>query len=48
MKSLAGKKRALTLKSLSDTRWSARADATEALVDGYNSILNALRDIENG
>ena len=28
--------------------WSARADATEALVDGYNSISNALRDIKNG
>ena len=28
--------------------WSARADATEAVVDGYNSILNALRDIKNG
>ena len=36
------------MKSLSATRWSARADATEALVDGYNSILNALRDIKNG
>ena len=36
------------MKSLSETRWSARADAAEALVDGYNSILNALRDIKNG
>ena len=36
------------MKSLSDTRWSARADAIEALVDGYNFILNALRDIKNG
>ena len=36
------------MKSLSDTRWSARAGATEALVDGYNSNLNALRDIKNG
>ena len=36
------------MKSLSDTRWSARADATKALVDGCNSILNALRDIKNG
>ena len=36
------------MKSLSDTRWSARADATEAPVDGYNSILNALRDIKKG
>ena len=36
------------MKSLSDTRWSARADATEALLDGCNSILNALRDIKKG
>ena len=47
MKSLKGKKRVLTVKSLSDTRWSLRADVTEALVDGYNSIQNALRDIES-
>lgn len=47
MKSLEGKPRALTVKSLSGTRWSARADATEALVDGYSSIQAALRNIES-
>lgn len=48
MKSLAGKKRSLTVESLSgDTRWSARADAIEAFVDGDNSIQNALSDIES-
>lgn len=38
--------RRLTLKSLSDTRWSARADAAEALLEGYDSIRKALRHIE--
>ncbi|KAK4881074.1 hypothetical protein RN001_004393 [Aquatica leii] len=33
--------------SLFDTRWSARVDATKALVEGYNQIQNALRDIES-
>ena len=47
MKSLEGKKRILTVKSLSDTRWSARANRTETLVDGYSYIQNTLRDIEN-
>jgi len=37
----------LTLKSLSETRWSARADATKAIVSGYDSIKNALQDIED-
>ncbi|CAI9737679.1 Hypothetical predicted protein [Octopus vulgaris] len=47
MKSLEGNKRVLTLKSLSETHWSARTDATEALIDGYSCIQNALRDIED-
>ena len=47
MKSLEGKKGALTVKSLSDTRWSARADATEGLVEGYSCIQDALRNIES-
>ena len=34
------------MKSLSDTRWSAKADATGSLVGGYSCIQNALRDIE--
>ena len=33
----------LTLKPLSATRWSARADATKAIVDSYGCIQNALR-----
>ncbi|CAH0563071.1 unnamed protein product [Brassicogethes aeneus] len=36
-----------TLKNLSDTRWSCRADAVKALVHGYKSILNALTEICN-
>mgnify|MGYP003408729875 FL=1 len=32
----------LLLKSLSQTRWSARADAIKALSDGYNNIIEAL------
>lgn len=33
------------LKKLSDTRWSCRAEATKALVDGYNEIKDALTSI---
>jgi hypothetical protein len=36
---------ALTLKSLSDTRWSARANATKAVLIGYADIKSALEDI---
>jgi len=32
-------------KSLSDTRWSARADAVKALCAGYDCIKSALHDI---
>jgi len=35
----------LVLKSLSDTRWSARADAVRALCDGYDEIKTDLLDI---
>ena len=35
----------LTVKSLSETRWSARADAVKALYVGYNCIKTALLDI---
>ena len=35
----------LVVKSLSDTRWSARADAVKALCAGYDSIKSALHDI---
>jgi len=38
-------KKGLTVKSLSDTRWSARADAVKALCAGYNCIKTALMDI---
>jgi len=34
------------VKSLSDTRWSARADAVYALQNSYNNILSALNTIE--
>ena len=34
-----------TVKRMSDTRWSARADATEALVKGYDEINAALEEI---
>ncbi|CAB3990490.1 zinc finger MYM-type 1-like [Paramuricea clavata] len=34
-----------TLKRMSDTRWSARADATKALVDGYDEICDALAEL---
>ena len=36
----------LVLKTLSQTRWSARADATKALLCGYNEIIHALEEIE--
>ena len=35
----------LTVKALSETRWSARADATRALVEGYRVIREALKKI---
>ena len=35
----------LTVKALSETRWSARADATRALVEGYQVIREALKKI---
>jgi hypothetical protein len=38
-------KKGLTVKSLSDTRWSARSDAVKALCAGYNCIKTALMDI---
>jgi len=41
MKRCLGSKN-LLLKSLSQTRWSARADAIKALSDGYNNIIEAL------
>uniref|UniRef100_A0A0B7BVG9 DUF4371 domain-containing protein n=1 Tax=Arion vulgaris TaxID=1028688 RepID=A0A0B7BVG9_9EUPU len=36
-----------TLKRLSDTRWSARADATKALLCGFTTIKQVLNDISN-
>ncbi len=36
-----------TVKRMSDTRWSARADATKALVKGYDEIYDALEEINN-
>uniref|UniRef100_A0A8C6MBU8 TTF-type domain-containing protein n=1 Tax=Nothobranchius furzeri TaxID=105023 RepID=A0A8C6MBU8_NOTFU len=36
----------LTLKSLSSTRWSARADASKALRFGYKAIQDALNEIK--
>lgn len=33
------------LKTLSKTRWSARADASKALYKSYNEIISALEDI---
>lgn len=39
--------RKLTIKSLSDTRWSARADAAEALLEGYSNVRKALKHIED-
>ncbi|GFR10080.1 uncharacterized protein TNCT_578021 [Trichonephila clavata] len=35
----------LVLKRVSDTRWYARADATKALANGYNSFQKALQSI---
>ena len=32
----------LTIKHMSDTRWSARADSTKALFSGYSSIMQVL------
>ena len=40
---LEGEKR--VLKCLSDTRWSARAEATKALSEGYDNIRAALLHI---
>jgi len=34
------------LKSLSETRWSARADAVTALRNGYKEILDALKQLK--
>ena len=39
---LGGKR---VVKSLSETRWSARTDASSALCDGYNEIQSALDSI---
>ena len=47
MEVLDGKESTLTLKSLSGTHWSARADAIQALIHGYSSILDALGEIED-
>lgn len=33
------------VKSLSDTRWPARADAVSALAEGYKEIKKSLKDI---
>ena len=44
-KSMEGKKTWLSVKSLSDTNWTARAASTEVLVSGYSCIQNDLRDI---
>ncbi|CAH0556952.1 unnamed protein product [Brassicogethes aeneus] len=35
------------LKMLSDTRWSCRAEATKAIVDGYSEIKEALTSIRS-
>ncbi|XP_046856081.1 uncharacterized protein LOC124449178 [Xenia sp. Carnegie-2017] len=40
-------KRLPTVKRMSDTRWSARADATKALVIGYEEINAALDEIHD-
>ena len=37
-----------TVKRMSDTRWSARVDATKALVKGYDEINAALEEIHIG
>lgn len=38
-------KKSYVLKNLNDTRWSCHADATKALVCGYNNIEEALAEI---
>ncbi|XP_071035399.1 uncharacterized protein [Parasteatoda tepidariorum] len=38
----------LVLKRVSDTRWCARADATKALANGYNSFQKALQSLAGG
>lgn len=35
------------LKKLSDTRWSCRAEATKAIVEGYSEIEEALTSISS-
>ena len=35
----------LTLKHMSDTTWSARADSTKALFSGYSSLMQVLDNI---
>lgn len=42
---LRSNERKLTLKSLSDTRWSARADVVEALLVGYSGVRDPLQHI---
>jgi hypothetical protein len=37
----------VVVKTLSNTRWSARADATKALAKGYSNIQSALQSIMN-
>ncbi|XP_063910511.1 zinc finger MYM-type protein 1-like [Zophobas morio] len=41
----AKNKKRLTVKRLSDTRWSARADAVAAVKNGYKEIIAVLRNI---
>ncbi|XP_022163131.1 zinc finger MYM-type protein 1-like [Myzus persicae] len=40
-------KRVYVLKNLNETRWSCRADATKAVVFGYDFIKEALEEISN-
>jgi len=42
-----GKSTSTNCKVSFRNRWSARVDATKALVDGYSSIYAALRNIES-
>ena len=42
---LIASKSLATVKRMSDTRWSAHADATEALVKGYDEINPALEEM---
>jgi len=37
----------LTLKNLSETRWSARYDACKALIDNWGIVKQTLVDISN-